>query len=420
MDGSEIPVHVERIIRAFGSEHTTGACAYIYDLDGLHAHVSKMVATLPPWCKLFYAVKANCEAPILRTLLPLVHGFEAASLGEIEKVRALDNHVPILFGGPGKTFEEIRAAILHRIDLLHVESIHELRLVDYIAGQIGTRVKILLRVNLRGPLCSATLRMGGAATQFGIDESEVGEAVGFAHASAHLDLQGFHFHSLSNNLSAQDHARLINIYLERTRSWENAFNVNLRYINGGGGIGVNYADTTQQFDWTRFTSGLNQLCTPSGSPAWTLLLECGRYLVASCGYYAVEVLDIKQNHGEYFAIVRGGSHHFRLPVSWQHSHPFIIIPMERWAYPFKRPELHARKVTIAGQLCTPKDVLARDIFVPRIRAGDVVLFSYAGAYGWHISHHDFLSHPYPEMIFAEADRNRVSIQPVASVLPSFP
>jgi diaminopimelate decarboxylase len=56
-------------------------------------------------------------------------------------------------------------------------------------------------------------------------------------------------------------------------------------------------------------------------------------------------------------------------------------------------------VTVTGELCTPKDVLARDVRVESLRAGDLLWFHSAGAYGWSISHHDFLSHPHPRHLF---------------------
>ncbi|MEA2224243.1 MAG: 2-[(L-alanin-3-ylcarbamoyl)methyl]-2-hydroxybutanedioate decarboxylase, partial [Solirubrobacteraceae bacterium] len=127
--------------------------------------------------------------------------------------------------------------------------------------------------------------------------------------------------------------------------------------------------------------------------------ECGRFLVAACGSYVVEVLDIKRNHGVNYLLVRGGTHHFRLPVSWQHSHPFTVFPVERWRSRARRPELRDEPVTVVGELCSPKDVLARDVVVPLVRSGDVLVFHHAGAYGWEISHHDFLSHPHPEHVF---------------------
>lgn len=171
------------------------------------------------------------------------------------------------------------------------------------------------------------------------------------------------------------------------------------YLNAGGGIGVNYEDLERQFDWETFVGRLGPVLEEGLAHGEEVLFECGRYLTAACGYYAAEVLDLKRNHGKSYAVVRGGTHHFRLPVSWQHSHPFEIVPVDRWDYPFARKELGDDEITVVGQLCTPKDVLARDAHVPRVRIGDVILFRHAGAYGWAISHHDFLSHPHPEQIY---------------------
>ena len=121
--------------------------------------------------------------------------------------------------------------------------------------------------------------------------------------------------------------------------------------------------------------------------------------MAAFGAYVTEVLDVKTNHGACFAVVRGGTHHFRLPASWGHSHPFTVIPVEDWPYPLPRPEVRGGPVTVAGELCSPKDVLARDVAVDRLRAGDLLWFHHAGAYGWSISHHDFLHHPHPRRLF---------------------
>ncbi len=392
---------IESLIRSLKAEREQPLCAYIYDLNQLRTHVSHLVATLPSPCRLFYAIKANSEAPILKALAPMVHGFEVASLGEIAKVRAVDAHIPILFGGPGKTDAEIAGAIRHRVTLLHVESVNELQRVEHLAAQIGTVVPILLRVNLSGPLPAATLQMAGVPTQFGIGEAEVPAAIALARRSAHVELQGFHFHSISNNLDPEGHARLIAHYIGKAQAWAREFDLRVSYLNAGGGIGVNYRDLAQQFDWAAFTARLDGVLREQCPPGLTLLFECGRYQTAACGYYAAEVLDIKQNHGKDFVIIRGGTHQFRLPASWQHSHPFTVVPIEQWLYPFPRPELRDSMVTVAGQLCTPKDLLARDIYVPRVRIGDVILFRYAGAYGWAISHHDFLSHPHPEHLFVD-------------------
>lgn len=136
-----------------------------------------------------------------------------------------------------------------------------------------------------------------------------------------------------------------------------------------------------------------------GSKVPRLRFELGRYVSAFCGYYATEVLDIKESGTRTFAIVHGGTHHFRTPYAQGHSHPFRIVPVDGWQRPYSRPAVSQCQVTIAGQLCTPKDILASDIPVNTLRVGDLLLFPYAGAYAWHISHHDFLRHPHPQHVY---------------------
>jgi diaminopimelate decarboxylase len=392
---------IEEVIHRLRAERKEPLCAYVYDLDQLRAHVAHLTASLPTQCRLFYAVKANSEAPIIKALAPHVHGYEVASPGEIEKVRAVTTEKPIIFGGPGKADVEIEAAIRLGVKLLHVESIHELRRIQHIADRLEQVAPILLRVNLRGPLPAATLKMSGAATQFGIDESDIPYAVTIARESRNVELMGFHFHSLSNNLDAESHLLVIARYITRAKAWSEEFGLDLSYLNVGGGIGINYANLQHPFDWNHFIAGLDQILRSNSTLTSTVIFECGRYITAACGYYAAEVLDIKQNHGKHYAIIRGGTHHFRLPASWQHSHPFTVIPITDWPYPFARPGTQNTPITVAGQLCTPKDVLASDTFVDSVQAGDIILFHYTGAYGWAISHHDFLSHPHPEHIFLD-------------------
>jgi diaminopimelate decarboxylase len=72
-----------------------------------------------------------------------------------------------------------------------------------------------------------------------------------------------------------------------------------------------------------------------------------------------------------------------------------VIPDDVWLRPWDRPEARDEPVTLVGQLCTPKDVLARRAMVKRLCVGDRVAFAMAGAYAWNISHHAFLMHPHP-------------------------
>lgn len=376
-------------------------CAYLYDLAHLRRRAEGLHRRLPEQCSLFYAIKANSDTPILQTLLGRADGFEVASLGEIERVRAVDWSVPIAFGGPGKTDAELEGALAHSVALIHIESEHQLRRLDWIARRRGQVADILLRVNPAHVPQQATLRMGGQPTQFGIEEAAIPELIELARSLPGVRLSGFHIHAISNNLDAQAHLALLTHYFDLAEAWQRSHGVTLDWLNVGGGIGVNYADVDDSFDWDGFCDGLSALIA-ARRPTFRIVFECGRFLTADCGYYLAEVTDLKTTHGSHFAILRGGSHHFRLPASWQHNHPFVVLERHGWAYPFPRPALHDGAVTLCGELCTPKDTMARDVHVKRLRVGDCVAFVLAGAYGWHISHHDFLSHPHPERVYLDA------------------
>ncbi|TYZ40591.1 diaminopimelate decarboxylase [Ralstonia solanacearum] len=387
---------------------TSPVCAYLYDLDHLRERAARLSAMLPPGCELFYAIKANSDAPVLAELDGAVAGYEVASLGEVVRAREVGAQARIVFGGPGKTDDELQGALERGVELIHVESELQLRRLDAIACRMGRRARVLLRVNPNplsadavGKRAQGTLTMGGQPTQFGIEEDAVPDLIRLARTLPGVEVVGLHLHALSNNLDAESHLALMRHYLSLALRLRREHGLTLDTLNVGGGIGVDYADPSHAFDWRRFCDGLGVLLAEAGAGC-RIVFECGRFIAADCGYYVTEVVDLKRNHGQWFAVLRGGTHHFRLPASWQHNHPFVILPNARWDYPFERPSVQAQAVTLCGELCTPKDVLARDVVVDRLRVGDRIVFQLAGAYGWHISHHDFLSHPHPERRFVGA------------------
>lgn len=386
-----------REMKASGSS----ICHYIYDLDALQRHISQITAALPKNCDMYYAMKANSESRILQAIEPYVAGFEVASQGEIDKGCAVLKPNRIIFGGPGKTDEELDMAITRGIRRLHIESVQELERLNARLEKHKMTMPVLLRVNLSGPFPNATLHMAGRPTQFGISEEEVDTVIQRALELPRITLEGFHFHSISNNLDASLHVQMMRLYFTKAKQWAEKHHFPLQHLNVGGGIGVNYQDLDAQFDWDAFNQGLHEVIEQEAMSGITLNFECGRYLTAHMGYYATEVIDMKQVHGTHYAILKGGTQHFRLPVSWQHNHPLEICEVDAFSYTFQRPTLTQSQVTFVGQLCTPKDVFSKERMTPQVRMGDVVVFQYAGAYGWSISHHDFLSHPHPEFVYLQ-------------------
>lgn len=370
-------------------------CAYVYDLDTVLSQVHAVRAALTRRCELYYAVKANSHPAVLSTLAGQVDGFEVASLGEIGKAVAA-GAVRLALSGPAKTDAQIASALRAGVGLVNVESMLELRRAGLVGADLGVRVPVTLRVNRRNSGLPGRLRMAGAATQFGFDESLIPEAIELCRTLPAVLLRGFHLHAASNNLDAQAHAGFVTDSVQWCTQQAARHRIDLDIIDVGGGIGIPYTGG-DRFDLASLSRGLG-VALGRLPDTVRLIFELGRFLVAEAGWYAAEVIDLKCTHGRHFAVLRGGTHHFRLPAAWRYSHPFAVLPVEQWRYPFTRPEVHALCIDVVGELCTPRDVLARQVWVERLRVGDLVVFPLAGAYGWEISHHDFLSHPHPDQL----------------------
>ncbi|MGH3588545.1 MAG: alanine racemase, partial [Pseudonocardia sp.] len=298
---------------------TEPVCAYVYDLATLVEQVAAVRVALPERCELYYALKANGHPAVLSTLAAHVDGFEVASLGELGMALAAGAS-RLAFSGPAKTDAELAGALRAGLDLLNVESVHELRRVGLIGAELGVRVPVALRINRCASALPGNLRMTGTATQFGIDEALLAEAVALGRELPAVALRGFHLHAVSNNLDADAHASFVTDSVAWCTQQAARHRIALEVIDVGGGIGVAYTGG-DCFDLPRFGNGLGA-AVERLPPRIRLIFELGRFLVAEMGWYAAEVLDLKRTHGRYFAVLRGGTHHFRLPAAWGYSHPF--------------------------------------------------------------------------------------------------
>ncbi|WP_336208152.1 type III PLP-dependent enzyme [Nonomuraea sp. LPB2021202275-12-8] len=340
--------------------------AYLYDLPALDEHAAAVRRALPD-IELYYAVKANPDAELLRVLDRHVDGFEVSSEGEHAHVSGLLPGRPLALGGPGKTDAELRLPH-HRI---HVESPNELRRLL----ATGLEADVLLRINPDLPVEGAALTMSGP---FGMDEAGVAECLPLF--TGRVRLRGLHAH-LASGLAAPELLRLAGTLLDTDRA----------EVNLGGGMAVSYTSPAGRFDWARYGAGLAGV----RRPGQRVRIEPGRALTAYCGHYVTRVVDVKRVRGQAYAILLGGTHHLRTPVTKGHDQPFTVLPTG------DGPALTDEPVNLVGQLCTPKDVFARQI-VTSVRVGDTVVFGMAGAYAWNISHHDFLMHPRPAFRYLRA------------------
>lgn len=374
--------------------------AYVWDLAGIAADAAAIRAALPPSVEAFYAAKANPDAGVLDAVAGPVgpfQGVEVASGGELAHVRASLPGVRLAFGGPGKTPAEIAAGLEAGVERFHVESPYELRVLAAAAERLGRDADVLLRANPPAVprLPGAVLAMGGSPGPFGMDPAGLDACLDVLAGSPRLRLRGLHAH-LASGPAAGPMADLAGAVLAWARAWSAARGLHLTECNLGGGMGVDYLRPEARFDWAAYGVALGRLS--AAHPGVRLRIEPGRSVTAYGGYYLTRVLDVKDSHGEAFAVLAGGTHHLRTPAAKGHDQPFEVVPTPAWAGPGPPPEVAGRPVTLVGQLCTPKDVLARRVPVARLRAGDVVIFAMAGAYSWNISHRDFLMHDPPAFV----------------------
>ncbi|HEX8626636.1 MAG TPA: alanine racemase [Catenuloplanes sp.] len=373
-----------------GPGEPVGRPGYLYDVAALDRHAATIRAALPAAVRLLYATKANPTADLLRTLAPHVDGFEAASAGELRHLaRTLPGQRPAAFGGPGKTDADLSAGLAAGVHRFHVESPYELHRLSALAAARGMVAEVLLRVNLPLEIDGAALVMGAAGTPFGMDPDQARHCAG-------LDLPGVRVRGVHAHLASGLSAPVAAAVARDVVGWA-VSRLGAAEVNVGGGMTVDYADPANVFDWAGYGRALGGLLAEH--PGLTLRVEPGRAVTAYCGWYLTEVIDVKRSHGQWFAVVTGGTHHLRTPAAKGHSQPFVVLPAPMWTGRQPRPDTGPEPgpVTIVGQLCTPRDVLARARLTEPLRAGDTVAFAMAGAYAWNISHRDFLMHDPPDI-----------------------
>ncbi|MDQ1659370.1 MAG: 2-[(L-alanin-3-ylcarbamoyl)methyl]-2-hydroxybutanedioate decarboxylase [Cryptosporangiaceae bacterium] len=389
LDPADLPAKVIDAVTSRGGDPDHPVSGYFYDLAAAVERTRGLKAALPPWAEVYYAVKANSYAPVLHALVGHVDGFEVASAREAELAASIRPGVKMVASGPGKSLPLLTALVRTGVGTINVESRLELHRVNAAAMAAGRRAAVAIRVNPQHVELSGSLRMGGTASQFGLPEAAVPDAMALARSLPAVDLVGFHIHAVCNNLDAEAHARYVRWCLDWSARTAHTHAMDLRVVDVGGGIGVPFG-TEDPFDLHRFGALLAELRPPDGV---RVLFEPGRYLVTECGYYAAEVTDVKASGGTIFAVVRGGINHFQIPTSWDLLHRFAIVPIGSWPHSYPRPGAEDVSLTVVGELCTPEDTLARDMKVARVRAGDVVVFPLAGSYGYEFAMPEFLGHP---------------------------
>ena len=304
-----------------------------------------------------------------------------------------------MFAGPAKKTYELQAAIALGVRI-SVESVTELHRITDIAEVVGIQAHVLLRVNPQISLRGASMRMGGAPTQFGIDETNLSEAWHLLNQET-LQFSGIHIYWGSQCLSSKAIIEAQKASVDLVEKMSSRFPTLPEKINLGGGFGVPYFHNDTPLDITAVGEGFAPLKERllTQFPSADVFIELGRYLVCEAGIYICQVIDIKQSHGKNYVVTDGGLHHFLAATGnfgQKIRRNFCLSTIPLTSQP--TVEYESKNVTsleIVGALCTPIDLLGHELQGPSINIGDLVVVHCAGAYGRSASPVDFLSHDYP-------------------------
>ena len=315
-----------------------------------------------------YAVKANSNLAVLDVLRRLGAGFDIVSGGELARVRAAGGEAArILFSGVGKSAAEIRAALGERIRCFNVESEPELERLDALAGAMGTKAAMSLRVN---PDVDAKthpyISTGLAGNKFGIPYGRALEVYRRAAKLRNLRVTGIDCHIGSQILEVAPLESAVDRVLELADAVI-AAGIALEHVDFGGGFGIRYRDE-QPIDVAAYTRTLAARMQGRGLQ---VLLEPGRYIVGNAGVLLTRVEYLKLDKARRFAVVDASMSELIRPALYQAWHE--IVPLsERGAH-------EAQTYDVVGPVCESSDVLGtgRDL---AIAAGDLLAILSAGAY----------------------------------------
>ncbi|MGC7097549.1 type III PLP-dependent enzyme [Amycolatopsis lurida] len=379
-----------------------GTPLFVYDLDEITAARRELTDALPEEFELFYALKANPHPEVVRALREGAGKgcrAEISSTGELAAALAAGfTGADCLYTGPGKTDEELREAIGQGVRMFSTDSVTDVRRVGAVAREHGVVVDCLLRVNSAAASATTSIRMTGTPSQFGFDSETLGEVLPELRAVEGIELAGMHFFPLSN---ARDEESLIgefNHTIGLAAQLQEDLGLPLRYLDIGGGFTVPYAVPGSRGHYPKLRSELSatlDLLLPdwrTGTPR--LACESGRFLVGAGGTLLARVSNVKVSRGRKFVILDAGINTFGGMSGLGRLLPVAVQPVDG------EP---VESASLVGPLCTPGDILGRQIELPALAAGDLVTIPNAGAYGPTASLLMFLGRPAPTEVVVRGD-----------------
>src|ERR1700761_3116150 len=343
-------VRLDRLADAVGTPF------YCYSTATLERHFKVFSGALPKGSLIAFAVKANDNLAVLKTLAKLGAGADVVSGGELAK--ALAAGVPanrIVFSGVGKTPAEMRAGLEAGIYQFNVESEPELAALDAVAGTLGKRAAITIRINPDvDARTHAKINTGMAETKFGIPFRHAREAYAHAATLKNIEIVG------------------VDVHIGRQIATLRADGHPITRLDLGGGLGVPYEqDNNPPPDPTAYGAMVTRVTKDFGCK---LSFEPGRLIAANAGILVSRVIYVKRGDAKTFLIIDAGMNDLIRPAMYDAYHE--IVPVREPAVGSPRP-----RYDVVGPVCETSDLFASGRPLPELKSGELVAILSAGAPG---------------------------------------
>ncbi len=333
-----------------------------------------------------YAMKANSNLAVLRHFANLGAGFDLVSGGEIRRVIAAGADVKTsVFAGVGKSEAEIALALENGVFAFHVESEPELKRISHVAGRLGLKAPIAIRVNPDVDAHThAKITTGKSDNKFGIPLAAAAAAYEAAARYPHLELKGVQMHIGSQLTSVAPFVEAVRKIAPFVAELKAKYGI--KYFSIGGGMGIVYKDALasgQQAWWDAqpadqrpltpetYGAALTPLLQPLGLK---ILLEHGRFMVGNAGVLLARVEHLKRGAGKNFLVVDAAMNDLIRPAMYESFHE--IVPLHR------DTTRRALTADIVGPICESGDCFAKDRQIQELGEGEFLALMSAGAYGY--------------------------------------
>lgn len=363
-----------------------GTPLYIYDFDYIKSRYLALKNAFSARKSLVcFAVKANSNLSVLKFLANLGSGFDCVSIGEVRRaLLAGANAYKIIFSGVGKKDKELKEALQNNILMINLESPAEMLRLENIAKELKKQARISIRVN---PNVDAKthpyISTGLNENKFGVEISEAKKMYLYAKKSEWLQPYGIHFHIGSQLTDLAPIIEAANI-VSNIMSELKALEIDIKFFDVGGGIGVVY-ENENEISLYDYAQGI--LGALKGQDV-TVICEPGRFLTANAGVFLTKVLYQKLNSKKRFVIVDGAMNDLIRPSLYNAHHRILVVSNKNGKISNENSVQNLNEISkadVVGPICESSDFLAKNVDLPELKNGDLLLVKSAGAYGFSMS-----------------------------------